>query len=94
MNSKRMKDLLAMEIVDIIKEAGVPIAQPDQYPHFNKPLTQVLKLPIKFLFEKWIEPTQEEILTSLDNNAIVIFADGSIKPDPGIGGYCGKESKI
>ncbi|ETO01920.1 hypothetical protein RFI_35519 [Reticulomyxa filosa] len=41
----------------------------------NKPPMQISKLPhpVKSPFEKWCEPTQEEIL----NNKIVIFADGS-----------------
>jgi hypothetical protein len=34
----------------------------------------------------WKEPTSEEILTSLNENTIVIFAYESCRPDPGLGG--------
>ncbi|ETO05085.1 hypothetical protein RFI_32311, partial [Reticulomyxa filosa] len=84
--------LLAWKIVNRTyihgAEANIPIAEPDQHPHFNKPPMQISKLPhpVKSPFEKWCEPTQEEIVASLDNNTIVIFVDGSTKPEPGIGG--------
>ena len=42
--------------------------------------------PIKSPFERWSEPTSEEILTLLEENTIVIYTDGSTKPEPGIGG--------
>ncbi|ETO10710.1 hypothetical protein RFI_26668, partial [Reticulomyxa filosa] len=45
---------------------------PDQY-------TQIAKIPypIKSPFNKWIEPTQEEILNTLDEKMIAIFVDGT-----------------
>ena len=43
-------------------------------------------IPIKSPFERWSQPTPGQILDSLDNKTVVIFADGSTKPEPGIGG--------
>ncbi|ETO02158.1 ribonuclease H [Reticulomyxa filosa] len=70
-------------------EVGVPDAKPDQYPHQSKLPMQIARLPHpinKSPFGKWMEPTQEEILNTLDERTTVIFVDGSCKPDPGIGG--------
>ncbi|ETO00876.1 hypothetical protein RFI_36564 [Reticulomyxa filosa] len=54
----------------------------------SKELQCIAKLPhpIKSPFDKWIEPTQEEILNTLDERTTAIFVDGSCKPDPGLGG--------
>jgi ribonuclease HI len=69
-------------------EVGIEKVEPDRMRHWNKPPMQASKLPhsIKSPFEKWSEPTPDEILGSLDENAVVIFADGSCKPEPGLGG--------
>ena len=70
-------------------EVGIPNVNPDEKPHWNKPPMQISKIPHpkKSPFEKWSEPTAETILMSLDEKeSVVIFADGSTKPEPGIGG--------
>ena len=66
----------------------MPKVQPDQMPHWNKPPMQISKLPHsnKSPFEKWSEPTPDQILASLNENTVVIFADGSCKPEPGLVG--------
>ncbi|ETO06355.1 hypothetical protein RFI_31030, partial [Reticulomyxa filosa] len=64
-------------------EVGIPDVQPDQYPYSNKLPMQITKLPhsSKSPFEKWKGPTSEEILNSLDESTIAIFADGSCRPE-------------
>ena len=67
---------------------GMPEVVPDHHPFYNKPPMHVERLPhsTKSRFKRWSEPTPDQILESLDSNTIVIFADGSTKPEPGIGG--------
>ncbi|ETN97484.1 hypothetical protein RFI_40045, partial [Reticulomyxa filosa] len=71
-----------------MSEIGMPRVSPDEMTHYDKPPNQIARLPRtrKSPFEKWSEPTQEQILASLDGKTIVIFADGSTKPEPGLGG--------
>ncbi|ETO08846.1 hypothetical protein RFI_28541 [Reticulomyxa filosa] len=70
------------------KEVGVPKVEPDQHSFHNRPPMHVEKIPHpkNSPFEEWMEPTPGQILESFDDNTVVIFADGSTKPEPGIGG--------
>ena len=69
-------------------ELGIPLVEPEKFNHWNRPPMQIEKLPHprKSPFEKWSEPNSGQILVSLDQSTIVIFTDGSTKPEPGIGG--------
>ena len=69
-------------------EVGVPKVEPDRLPFHNKPPMQIERIPYpsKSPFARWSEPSQEQILTSLDESTVVIYTDGSTKPEPGLGG--------
>jgi hypothetical protein len=65
-------------------EVGVPKVKPDRLPFHNKPPMQIERIPYpsKSPFARWSEPSQEQILTSLDESTVVIYTDGSTKPKP------------
>ena len=69
-------------------EANIPKVTPDVVPLENKVPTQIIRMshPTKSPFPMFSQPTSEEILASLTSDCVVIFCDGSCKPNPGIGG--------
>ncbi|ETN98452.1 hypothetical protein RFI_39044 [Reticulomyxa filosa] len=66
-----------------MSEIVMPRLNHDDIIYYNKLPNQISRLPrsSKSPFEKWSKPIQEQILASLDDKTIVIFADLSIKSD-------------
>ncbi|ETO08756.1 hypothetical protein RFI_28632 [Reticulomyxa filosa] len=54
---------------------SIPLKYPTLIPH-----------PTKSPFARWCEPSSSQILTSLDNDCVIIFTDASTIPNPGFGG--------
>src|SRR3984885_15079140 len=69
-------------------EVNIPNVSPDTEPFQNKPPTQIVRIPhpTKSPFPKVLQPTAEDILASLTSDCVIIYSDGSCKPNPGIGG--------
>lgn len=69
-------------------ELKIPEVKPDTQPHVNISPVNIVPIPHsrKSPFPRWSNPSPDEILSSLGNDCVILFVDGSTSPNPGISG--------